>query len=145
MWMSVVLEDGSATDHLFPADGGEYGGGYGIPQHVEHLDEVCPHLGFPSLLGFVTVGDDGDAWFDPAEGLACVRGQLGWLAGADPGELGRMAGDTVWARIGALPPGKHEAVGPIVAARVVADLRTHELELVYAVERGTRFQLYYLC
>jgi hypothetical protein len=32
-----------------------------------------------------------------------------------------------------------------VAAGVVADLRTYELELAYAAERGTRFQFYYSC
>jgi hypothetical protein len=145
MWMNVVLEDGSTTDHLFPADGGDYGGGYGIPRHVAHLDEVCRRLGLPSLAGFVTVGDDGDPWFDPADGLTCVRGLLGWLAGAGLGEQERMVGDTLWARIGVLPPAQHAAVGPAVAAGVAADLRTFEVALAYALERRTRFQLYYSC
>jgi hypothetical protein len=141
MWMDVVLEDGSTTDHLFPADGDEYGGGYAIPRHVEHLDEVCRRLGLPSLAGFVSVGDDGDPWFDPADGLACVRGLLGWLIGVGHGEQERMAEDTVWARIGALPPSQYAAV----AAGVAADLRTFEVALAYALERRTRFQLYYSC
>jgi hypothetical protein len=140
--MSVLLEDGSAPDHLFPADGGGFGGGYGIPRHVEQLDEVCRRLGVPTLSGFITVGDDGTPWFDPADGLACVRGLLGWLTGADPGERRRMAADTVWARIGALPPDLYDGVSPAVAAGVAADLRTFEVELAYAAERGTRFQLY---
>jgi hypothetical protein len=142
MHVSVVLEDGSATDHLFPADGGEFGGGFGIPRHVEQLDEVCRRLGVPLLSGFITIGDDGAPWFDPADGLACVRGLLGWLAGAGPGEQGRMAADTVWGQIGALPPEHFAAVGPVIAAGVAADLRTFEAELAYAADRGTRFQVY---
>ena len=145
MWMSVVLEDGSATDQLFPAEGGDYGGGYAVPRHVEQLDEACRRLGVPPLSGFVTVGDDGDPWFDPAEGLACVRGLLAWLAAAGPREGTRMAADTVWARIGALPARLYEAVGPTVAAGVAADLRAFEVALAYAARRGTRFQLYFSC
>jgi hypothetical protein len=145
MWMVVILEDRSTTDHLFPDEGGEYGGGYGIPRHVEHLDEVCRRLGLPSLAGFVTVGDDGDPWFDPADGLACVQGLLGWLAVAGREEQERMAGDTLWARIGVLPLGQYDVVGPTVAASVAADLRTFEVALLYALQRGTRFQLYFSC
>jgi hypothetical protein len=145
MWVSVVLEDGSATDHLFPADGGNFGGGYALPRHLEQLDEVSRRLGLPPLLGFVTVGEDGDPWFDPADGLTCVRGLLHWLAGAGPDEQRRMAGDTLWARIGVVPPEQYDVVGPAVAAGLAADLRTVEVELTYAAERGTRFQLYCSC
>ncbi len=145
MWMNVVLEDRSATDHLFSADAGEGDGGYTIPRHVAYLDETCRRLGLPSLGDFVTVGDDGDPWFDPAEGLACVRGLLDWLAGASCGEQQRMAGDTLWARIGVLPADQHAAVGSAVAFAVAVDLWAFEVILAYAVERGTRFQIYCSC
>lgn len=145
MWMEVVLEDGSATDHLFPANGEGFGSGFGVPKHIDHLDAVCRRLGLPSFAGFITVGDEGSPWFDPAEGLACVRGLIGWLPGAGPREQARMAADTVWGQIGALPPEQFGAVGPAVAAGVMADLRTFEVALAYAVERGTRFQLYCSC
>ena len=142
MWMKVVLEDGSATDHLFPNNGGEFGGGYAIPRHIEQLDEVCRRLGLPLLSGFIAVGDDRALWFDPADGLACVRGLLGWVAGAGPDDRRRMATDTLWARIGVVPADQHDALGPVVAAGIAADLRTFEVELAHAAERGTRFQLY---
>jgi hypothetical protein len=145
MWMSVILEDACATEHPFPADGGDFGGGYGIPRHVEHLDEVSRRLGLPRLLGFVTFGEDDDPWFDPAEGLVCVRGLLAWLHRAGLEEHRRMAGDTVWAQIGALPPEHFGVVGPAVAAGAAADLRAFEVQLAYAAERGTRFRFYYSC
>ena len=56
-----------------------------------------------------------------------------------------MAGDTLWARIGARPPNQHGAVGPAVAVGVAADLRTFEVVLAYARERRTRFRLYCSC
>ena len=142
MHMRVLLEDGAATDHLFPVDGGEFGGGYGIPRHVEHLGEACRRLGLPLVSGFVTVGDDGDPWFNPSDGLICVRGLLGWLAGIDGAERRRMAADNLWAQIGAVQPDQFGELGPVVAAGVAADLRTFELELAYADERKTRFQIY---
>ena len=145
MWMTAVLEDGSATDHLFPSDGEGFGGGYGIPKHIDHLDAVSRGLGLPLVSGFITVGDEGDPWFDPADGLVCVRGPLAWLAGAGPGDQRRMAADTIWGQIGALPPERFGAVGPLVALGVAADLKTFEVVLVHAAKRGTRFQLYLSC
>jgi hypothetical protein len=145
MWMTAVLEDGSATDHLFPADGDELGGGYGLPKHIDHLDEACQQLGLPPFSGFVTVGDEGDPWFDPADGLACVRALLQWLARVGTDDQRRMGADTVWGQIGALPPERFEAVGPVVASGLAADLRTFEVVLAFAAERGTRFQLYLSC
>ena len=145
MWMTVLLEDGSATDHLFSGEGEGLGGGYGIPKHIDQLDAASRQLGLPSFAGFITVGDDGDPWFDPAAGLACVRGLLRWLAGAGPGEQRQMAANTVWGQIGALPPTMYEVVGPAVAAGVAADLRAFEIVLAHAAERETRFQLYLSC
>lgn len=145
MIMGVVLEDGTATDHLVPEDAVGFGGGYGIPRHLEQLDAVTRRLGLPPLLGFVTVGDDGDPWFDPADGLVCVRGLLDWLAQAGSEEQRQMAADTVWARIGAVLPEQYDAIAPAVAAETAADLRTIEAALAYAVQRGTRFQLYCSC
>jgi hypothetical protein len=129
----------------FPSDGEGFGGGYGIPKHIDHLDAVCRELGLPLLSGFITVGDEGDPWFDPTDGLACVRGLLAWLAGAGSDDQRRMAADTVWGQIGALPPEQFGVVGPFVALGVAADLKTFEIVLAHAAERGTRFQLYLSC
>src|SRR4051812_25021676 len=100
MWMTTVLEDGSATDHLFLSDGEGFGGGYGISKHLDHLDAVCRGAGLPPLSGFVIVGDEGDPWFDPVDGLSCVRGLLAWLAEAGPDDQRRMAADTIWGQVG---------------------------------------------
>ena len=145
MWMTALIEDGSATDHLFPADGEGFGGGYGIAKHIDHLDAACRRCGLPLLSGFVTVGDEGDPWFDPADGMACVQGLLAWLAGAGPSDHQRMAADTVWGQIGALPPEHFGAAGPLVALELAADLRTFEVVLAHAAVRGTRFQFYLSC
>jgi hypothetical protein len=149
MWMSVILEDGSASDSLIPAETDGFGGGYGIPKHVEHLDAICRELRVPPLGGFITVGDEGDPWFDPADGLACVRGLLAWLAGVSPPipgtDLRRMAADTVWGQIGVIPPEQYGVVGPVVATGLAADLRTFEVFLAHAATRGTRFQIYLSC
>lgn len=146
MWMRVVLESGASTDHLFAGREEQFGNGQSIPRHLPQLDEAARTLGLPSPLDFAidlnTVDDAVEPpWFDPADGLACVRGLLRYLDEAGERDRRRLFDESLEGRLlgPQMPADWPDVLAHAVAANAAADLRAFELELAFALEQRTRF------
>jgi hypothetical protein len=146
MSMWVALENGAATEHLFAGRGEAYGNGDSVPRHLPQLDEAARALGLPTLNDFtidLNVVDDSaePPWFDPADGLACVRGLIRYLEGVGGRDRKRMFDESLLARVcgSDIPAQWHDELGRAAAAAAATDLRAFEVELAFAEGQGTRF------